>query len=153
MSDSSSIPDIKEVGTLAASLMNKHCLLDWTFSFDSAPSRSGCCYFDRKQITLSKKLVGKWTQGEIKDTLLHEIAHALAGPDAGHGPVWKAKAKEIGCSASVYHHHTFTDPKYVVACSCGKTRRGRYRLSKKINWTRMCRYCNGPNLVYPYKQT
>lgn len=33
---------------------------------------------------------------EVLDTLLHEIAHALAGPLAGHGPVWKAACVRVG---------------------------------------------------------
>ncbi len=28
----------------------------------------------------------------------HEIAHAIAGPDAGHGPVWKAVAVRLGAT-------------------------------------------------------
>ncbi len=33
------------------------------------------------------------------DLILHEIAHANAGPGAGHGPIWKAEARRIGCTA------------------------------------------------------
>jgi predicted SprT family Zn-dependent metalloprotease len=32
----------------------------------------------------------------VLDTILHEIAHALAGHKAGHGPAWKAKCAQIG---------------------------------------------------------
>lgn len=32
-----------------------------------------------------------------KQVLLHEIAHALLGPDHGHDQVWKDKALQIGC--------------------------------------------------------
>ena len=35
---------------------------------------------------------------EIRDTVLHEIAHAIAGPEAGHGPLWKATARRIGAT-------------------------------------------------------
>ena len=35
---------------------------------------------------------------KVLDTLLHEIAHALAGPKARHGPVWKAIAKKLGAT-------------------------------------------------------
>ena len=34
----------------------------------------------------------------MTDTILHEIAHAIAGANAGHGPVWKAVAKRIGAA-------------------------------------------------------
>jgi hypothetical protein len=33
---------------------------------------------------------------EIRDTLLHEIAHAIAGHKAGHGAEWKAVCRRIG---------------------------------------------------------
>jgi hypothetical protein len=32
----------------------------------------------------------------VRETILHEIAHALAGPRAGHGPRWRAIAHRIG---------------------------------------------------------
>jgi len=32
----------------------------------------------------------------VRDTLLHEIAHALVGTAHGHDEVWKAKCLEIG---------------------------------------------------------
>ena len=34
----------------------------------------------------------------IRDTILHEIAHALVGPCHGHDAVWRQKAREIGCT-------------------------------------------------------
>jgi hypothetical protein len=36
---------------------------------------------------------------QVRDTILHEIAHALAGPRTGHREVWQATAKAIGCSS------------------------------------------------------
>ena len=32
---------------------------------------------------------------QIRDTVLHEIAHAIAGREAGHGPLWKVTARRI----------------------------------------------------------
>jgi predicted SprT family Zn-dependent metalloprotease len=40
---------------------------------------------------------------DFEDTVLHEIAHILAGPEAGHGRLWKRIAREIGCSAQRCH--------------------------------------------------
>jgi predicted SprT family Zn-dependent metalloprotease len=39
-------------------------------------------------------------EDEIRDVILHEIAHALAGHKAGHGPVWKAAARKVGAKPS-----------------------------------------------------
>jgi len=35
---------------------------------------------------------------QLTDTILHEIAHALAGPAAKHGPAWKAIARRLGAT-------------------------------------------------------
>ena len=37
------------------------------------------------------------TEENVKNTLLHEIAHALAGHEHNHDEVWKATARSIGC--------------------------------------------------------
>jgi predicted SprT family Zn-dependent metalloprotease len=33
---------------------------------------------------------------EVRDTILHEIAHVLVGPGHGHGAAWQAVAKSVG---------------------------------------------------------
>ena len=33
---------------------------------------------------------------QVRDTILHEIAHALVGPGHGHDAVWKRKCREVG---------------------------------------------------------
>jgi len=48
----------------------------WKFRFDSAQRRSGCCYPNRRRISLSRLLVPSLTPDEILDTIHHEIAHA-----------------------------------------------------------------------------
>jgi hypothetical protein len=53
---------------------------------------------------LKSKIVKR---SEILDTILHEIAHALVGHKEAHGPVWVAKAKEIGCSGCPTHSMRF----------------------------------------------
>lgn len=35
---------------------------------------------------------------QVTDTILHEIAHALAGPAARHGPAWKSIARRLGAT-------------------------------------------------------
>jgi hypothetical protein len=35
---------------------------------------------------------------DVRDTILHEIAHALVGPRHGHDATWAARARAIGCS-------------------------------------------------------
>lgn len=33
---------------------------------------------------------------EVEDTLLHEVAHVLAGPGHGHNRIWKSWARKVG---------------------------------------------------------
>jgi predicted SprT family Zn-dependent metalloprotease len=66
--------------TLARKLMAKHKLKGWRFSFDNAVSRCGACWNDTNTITLSRHYVALNDLAEVRDTILHEIAHALA-PD------------------------------------------------------------------------
>jgi predicted SprT family Zn-dependent metalloprotease len=84
-----------EAGHLARTLMNQHGLVDWSFAFDHARRRFGRCNYTLKQITLSKPLTFLNPLDEVRDTILHEIAHALA-PGAKHGPRWRAVCQRIG---------------------------------------------------------
>ena len=57
--------------------------------------RLGICKYHTKMITLSKEFVEKAQEDMVKDTILHEIAHALT-KGHHHDQVWKAKCVEIG---------------------------------------------------------
>ena len=61
----------------------------------SRDGRLGFCYDDRMVILLHFELPARWS---VRQTLLHEIAHALTDYDAGHGKAFREKAAEIGCS-------------------------------------------------------
>ena len=86
---------------LARTLMRQHGLEPdgWTFKFDHAKRRFGSCQSgrSRKWITLSRSLTLLNDEPQVRDTILHEIAHALT-PGDGHGPAWKAKCIEIGAN-------------------------------------------------------
>lgn len=90
--------DLDAAATLALSLMRRHGLDGWMLAFDNAKTRAGVCRHDRRQIGLSQPLTRLHSDDEVRDTLLHEIAHALVGPEHGHDGVWRAKARQIGSS-------------------------------------------------------
>lgn len=91
--------EILEARRLATGLMRRHGLTGWRLVFDNAKTRAGICRAVPREIGLSRVLTQLHTEAEVRDTILHEIAHALVGPVHGHDPVWRAKALEIGCSA------------------------------------------------------
>ncbi|MFW5471087.1 SprT-like domain-containing protein [Knoellia sp. CPCC 206435] len=84
--------------TLGRRLLREHGLGDWSIRTDRAKTRAGVCRFSTHTISLSADLTRLHDETEVRDTILHEIAHALVGPFHGHDEVWRAKAVEIGCS-------------------------------------------------------
>lgn len=91
--------EILEARRLASELMRRHGLTGWRLVFDGAKTRAGICRAVPKEIGLSRVLTALHSEAEVRDTILHEIAHALVGPAHGHDAVWRAKALAIGSSA------------------------------------------------------
>lgn len=56
----------------------------------------GTCTANGERITLQIDYVITNDIEEIKNTILHEIAHALVGGENGHNAIWQEKAKELG---------------------------------------------------------
>lgn len=81
--------------SLALELMKQHGLVGWRFTFDHAKRRFGCCNYTRQTISLSRTLTLLNPEPEVRDTILHEIAHALT-PRAGHGAAWRAMCVRVG---------------------------------------------------------
>jgi predicted SprT family Zn-dependent metalloprotease len=90
--------DLGEALAMASSLVREHGLVDWRVELDGAKRRAGVCRFSERVIGLSGPLTRLHTEAEVRDTVLHEIAHALVGPAHGHDRVWRATAVRIGCS-------------------------------------------------------
>lgn len=113
-------------------LMNDHGLLDegWKFQFDNAKRRFGCCMYRKKVISLSKHLTELNEFDQVRDTILHEIAHALT-PGAHHGPKWVAKALEIGCNGKrCYSSNEVTKVKGNYVATCGTCNNDTYKFKK-----------------------
>lgn len=87
--------EIQEATTLALSLMVEHGLGEWKLVWSKSRRVFGRCIYRTRSIELSKPLVFRNPEAEVRDTILHEIAHALT-PGAGHGSRWKAVCRKIG---------------------------------------------------------
>ena len=76
--------------------------LGWSAGWDRARRRIGACWPKRKQITLSRVLTELNAEDQVRDTILHELAHALTferhGRVRSHGAEWKAIARSLGAS-------------------------------------------------------
>ena len=110
---------LQDVMDLAHRLLAEHDLQNWRISFDHARRRAGLCNFSTKTISLSRHYASEAPLDHIKDTILHEIAHALVGHSHGHDAEWRRKAREIGCSAMRCHNLKFTKARWVMTCPNG----------------------------------
>lgn len=92
--------EAREALRLARTLLREHGLEDWQVTLDRAKTRAGSCRFHTRTITLSRALTELHSEAEVRETILHEIAHALVGPEHGHDAIWRAQAKKIGSTGA-----------------------------------------------------
>ena len=143
------VPDctLREIESLAIGLVSSFQAsgtlpAGWGFGFDLATSRAGVCRYVERRIDLSVSYCLAATRAEIEDTVLHEIAHAIVGPRHNHDAVWKAKAREIGCTGERCHRVQHSTPKWVGECGCGQ-QWFRQILQRRIMRNRACSKCDG----------
>ena len=127
-----------EAATLMLTEMVKHGLDDWHFEWTRATSFIGDCNHGVQRLRLSKPLTEVNDLPVIIDTILHEIAHALAGASAGHGPEWKAVARRLGASPKATTGTIIQPPKrYRAYHPCGLT----YYRNRLPSSNRYCTKC------------
>jgi predicted SprT family Zn-dependent metalloprotease len=95
--------ELARVRTWASALIALHLDPSWSFGFDNAKTRAGLCNYTDKHISVSKYLAARYEDDEIHQVLLHEVAHAIAGTRAGHGPKWRAVAADLGYEGKRLH--------------------------------------------------
>lgn len=89
--------NLDDVDALARDLMAAHGLFPtWRFAFDHAKRRAGACRHKDRTITVSRHLMALYPEALVREVLLHEIAHAVAGAEHRHDAVWKRTALAIG---------------------------------------------------------
>lgn len=114
--------ELDRVRVWAEALIRMHLdPAEWSFGFDHAKRRAGLCNYTERRITVSRYLAAKFEDDEIHQVLLHEVAHALAGPSAGHGPRWKRIAAEIGYAGGRTHDGDIAHERapWVGSCPAG----------------------------------
>ena len=96
---------MQQVEDHAAQLLERHLNTGapatwWRFRFETATARAGICRYTTRTIALSVSYVLRAPWDDVRDTLLHEIAHAIVGPGHAHDAVWQTAARRIGCTAN-----------------------------------------------------
>lgn len=123
---------------LARDLMDSYGLASWGFAFDRAKTRHGQCDYTNQRITLSSYFVELNEEPLVRETILHEIAHAIAGSSAGHGPRWQALARNLGVRPVARKASTMPKGRYKGVCSCGYPH-NLHRMPKRSYYCQTCR--------------
>lgn len=137
--------ELKEIERHARALMTAHGVGSLEFAFDGGKSRLGATHiriFNKGtrnetripyKITLSKHYAVLLPADEIRDVILHEIAHALT-PAHNHDAVWKAAARKVGAKPQRCARPSASPTRAVVGkCDpCGKVVSEGHRLPQRI---------------------
>lgn len=141
---------LEQYRQLATQQINKLLGSRWSFAYDRAVRRAGQCDYTNSRITISKHFASSASVEEFKQVLLHEIAHAIVGHGAGHGPLWRRAATELGYTGkrtiksdfnvvapwqgfcpSGHKHERFKRPSKRASCGVCSPR---FSLSHAITW-------------------
>lgn len=126
--------DLFEVRRTAVELLALHGLPHWRVVFDRAKTRAGQCRFDTREISLSAPLMRLQEAPEVRETILHEIAHALVGPHHQHDEVWRRTAQRIGASGErMLRTHAVVTPEWTGICPNGHVAHRHRRPAKPIS--------------------
>jgi len=133
-----------EAHQLARHLLAVHRLSDWSFAFNRSKRQMGCCLYGPKTILLSRHFVERNSWDLIRDTLLHEIAHALVGPGHGHDAAWKAMCLRVGAKPErLSNEPDMPQGRWQASCNNCGVRFHKHRRPKRMKgW--FCRRC-GPD--------
>lgn len=131
--------DLRDAYALAEHLLEVHGLDDWTVVYDTAKSRAGVCRFRDRVLGLSAPLTVLHDEAEVRDTILHEIAHALVGPAHGHDAHWRRVATGIGCTGRrcVPADAPRVQHAWVGICALGHPT-GRHRRPERVSTCAQC---------------
>lgn len=131
---------------LAETLISRH-VPGWSFDFDRSVRRFGACHYSKRKITLSRDLTQRNEVEKVRETILHEIAHARAGydhndPASHHGAKWKAECRRLGIPPNRCYSSDDVASKpapYILRCECGEQQIPRFRQRKSRSISRCCR--------------
>lgn len=143
---------IAEAESSIKAIMNQY-VPDWEFRWDNASRRFGCCYHGLKRITLSKPITELNEWEEVKDTVLHEIAHALVGSNHGHDVIWKIKCREIGARPERCYGNNIERPQKGWKGTCPNCGRIIYRYRRTNISCGKCSQTYNPNYKFKWEES
>ena len=146
--------NLDDARRLAIDLIRIHLDDGWTFRWSNAHREFGRCNYTHRRIVLSKPLTLTNDEHQVRDTILHEIAHALTPvTESPHGPAWKANCRKVGAQpVARYDARTVAKSaappagRWYGICTkgCGWGPVTRLRLTDRLRKYGLCGDCRSP---------
>jgi len=128
----------------AAQKLAEHNLTGWKFSFNKRKRSIGVCSYHSSTISVSSSWVGVAPLDKLEDTVLHEIAHAIAGYEAHHGPAWERACLLVGADPTATYDAAGLDPGYTWSQECPSCGKGnKYFRKPSTRRQHSCGACSG----------
>jgi predicted SprT family Zn-dependent metalloprotease len=136
---------------LAKELISQY-VPNYRFGWMNEKRTNGRCFYNTRTIKLSQPLTQLRTKEAVKNTIMHEIAHALT-PGAGHGRLWKLQMLKFGlkpdrCSSDDVDLSTIANWR-ATCIGCGKV----VYMIRKPRVIKACRQCCGSKYNDKYRLT
>lgn len=124
---------------LAEELIRQH-IPHYSFCWTNSKQNFGVCNWVQREIKLSLDLTIRNDEAQVRDTILHEIAHALS-PGHHHDRIWKGICVKIGAKPErCYTNNVKTGAEWTAKCRCGAAHR-KFRAPRiKL----ICKWCKEP---------
>lgn len=120
----------------------------WVLKWDDRANRAGACLlvhyseslsFSRGIIWLSRFVTKQHSEAEVRNTILHEMAHAMTPNSCKpHGPEWRANARKLGARPKATFDANTLLQKWTGTCPNGHTTQRNRRIQIACS-----RCCNG----------
>ena len=155
ISEAAPVRSLAAVRVLCEGIMRTHGLItddstkNWTAVFSTrAKARAGLTTFATRTIDITQEYAVRVDEAELRNTILHECAHALVGPGPPtHGAVWRAKALAMGCNGERCHNVTFT-PLHPRVFTLSRVVKGVKLVMTGVTEAFLFKY-----MMFPYAQT
>lgn len=123
----------------------------WTFRWNRRKTAWGTCNYRTRTIELSTALYPVMSQSDVRETILHEVAHALT-PGQGHGRYWRVAARAFGLTgkatttaSSVQREILTAKSRYALYCTRCNFTEARHRKTRAMHAPQLyftCPHCN-----------
>ena len=145
--------ELQAAYTMAREMLDSHGLHEWDLAYDRARRRAGLTNFTTGTISLSRPLTQLFSEEDVRETVLHEIAHALVGPGHNHDAMWKREAARIGATPrALLSGGPQVPARYIGLCPACHTIH-RHRRSRRPQSCAVCCPMFNPDYLFTWYDT